>query len=491
MEGVKRFDGAGSRAGGDPGAAPQGRTGRVKKPRVRYPPPALHVRPPARPPASAPARRAASLLLAALLSACGPSDLDEVRFWAIGREGEVVQALLPEFERRHPGVRVRVQQIPWSAAHEKLLTAFAGGALPDVFQLGNTWIPEFVALGALEALDGRAAASASLVREDFFPGVLATAEIEGLLYGVPWYVDTRLLFYRRDLLARAGLDAPPRSWEEWLAALERLRGAVAPGGHPLLVTLDEWQLPVILAMQRGAELLRDGGRFADFGAAPFREAFAFHVALFERGLAPPAGGAQAVHAHREFAEGRFAMWVTGPWNLGELRRRMPPELDAAWATAPLPAPSVAAAPGLSLAGGAALALRRGSPRLEDAWRLVEFLAEPATQAAFHRLSGDLPARRSAWSDPALAGDPRVEAFRAQLAHVAPTPRIPEWERIAARIVRAAEQVVRGEVDQAEALAALDRDVDALLEKRRWLLARDERRRAAAGAGAAPLAGGAP
>ena len=54
---------------------------------------------------------------------------------------------------------MRVQQIPWTAAHEKLLTAFAGDATPDVCQLGNTWIPEFAALDALEPLDDRVATS--------------------------------------------------------------------------------------------------------------------------------------------------------------------------------------------------------------------------------------------------------------------------------------------------------------------------------------------
>ncbi len=76
-----------------------------------------------------------------------------VEFWAMGREGELVQRLVPAFEAQHPGWHVRVQQVPWSAAHEKLLTAFVGGSMPDVFQLGNTWIPEFVALHAVEPLD--------------------------------------------------------------------------------------------------------------------------------------------------------------------------------------------------------------------------------------------------------------------------------------------------------------------------------------------------
>ena len=77
----------------------------------------------------------------------------------MGREGELVAELLPEFERTHPGIRVLAQQLPWTAAHEKLLTAFAGDATPDVCQLGNTWIPEFAALKALEPLDASVAQS--------------------------------------------------------------------------------------------------------------------------------------------------------------------------------------------------------------------------------------------------------------------------------------------------------------------------------------------
>ena len=75
----------------------------------------------------------------------------------MGREAEVVAELLPAFHARHPGIRVHVQQLPWTAAHEKLLTAYAGDALPDLCQLGNTWLPEFAALDALEPLDARVA----------------------------------------------------------------------------------------------------------------------------------------------------------------------------------------------------------------------------------------------------------------------------------------------------------------------------------------------
>ena len=67
-----------------------------------------------------------------------PTGETRLRFWAMGNEGGQVPNLMPEFERRHPGVRVEVQAIPWTAAHEKLLTAYAGSSLPDVSQIGNT-----------------------------------------------------------------------------------------------------------------------------------------------------------------------------------------------------------------------------------------------------------------------------------------------------------------------------------------------------------------
>ena len=76
-----------------------------------------------------------------------------VRFWAVGREGEVAADLVQDFLRERPDIQVEVQKLPWTAAHEKLLTAYAGETLPDLCSLGNTWIPEFMALNALEPLD--------------------------------------------------------------------------------------------------------------------------------------------------------------------------------------------------------------------------------------------------------------------------------------------------------------------------------------------------
>jgi multiple sugar transport system substrate-binding protein len=421
--------------------------------------------------------RAKVLALLALLgsaaSGCGERDSGRVTidFWAMGREGEVVQELTREFERLHPDIRVRVQQIPWSAAHEKLLTAFAGDAMPDVFQLGNTWVPEFVALEAVAPLDERIEASPELAQNDFFAGILATNEIDGRLYGVPWYVDTRLLFYRRDILARAGHAQPPRSWAEWRDSMAAIERVVAPDADAIILPSNEWAPIVILALQQNATLLLGDAECGNFAGPGFRKALDFYLAMFEDGFASAALSAQISNLYQEFASGRFSMYITGPWNLEEFARRLPAGLQDSWATAPLPAPD-GSYPGVSLAGGASLAIHRGSPHQDAAWQLIGFLSQTAQQLRFHQLSGNLPARKAAWRDPILEDNQRAQAFFVQLQHLRSTPKIPEWERITSAITRRVDQVVRGAITPEAALVALDADVDAILEKRRWLLARE-------------------
>ncbi len=411
-------------------------------------------------------------LLLLLLPGCGSESKPAVviEFWAMGREGEVVGALIPEFERRHPGIQVRVQQIPWSAAHEKLLTAYAGEAMPDLFQLGNTWIPEFVALRAIENLDPRIIGSSTVVAEDYFPGIFKTNLIDGHLYGVPWYVDTRLLFYRKDILEQAGFVEPPRTWEAWVKAMEQIKHQLGANHYAILLPLNEWQPPVILALQRGAELLREGDKYGNFQSRAFREAFAFYLDLFQRGLTPAVGETQIANLYQDFAQAHFAMIITGPWNIGEFERRLPAALQGKWATAPLPGPDEAY-PGVSLAGGASLAISRASRHKDEAWKLIEYLSEPGSQREFYRLTGDLPSRRAAWQEARLVDHPHTQAFWIQLQHLQSTPKIPEWERIAHQIARYSEEVIRERMTIDEALSALDRTVDDLLEKRRWLLQR--------------------
>jgi multiple sugar transport system substrate-binding protein len=385
----------------------------------------------------------------------------------MGREGEVIEQLLPEFERRNPDVGVQLQQLPWTAAHEKLLTAFAGDALPDLCQLGNTWVPEFAALHALANLEPFVARSRVIVASDYFQGIWDTNKVAGGLYGVPWYVDTRVLFYRRDLLESAGFHAPPRSWEEWERALAAIKKEVGASRYAILLPLNEFEPLLALSLQQQEPLLRDDGRWGGFSGPGFRRALDFYARMFRNGWAPAVGDAQISNVWAEFARGYFVFYISGPWNIGEFKRRLPAEHQNDWMTAPLPGPQ---GPGASTAGGSSLVIFRSSRQPDAAWRLIEYLSEADVQVRFHELTGNLPPRRTAWHDKQLTGDPYAKAFLDQLERARAAPKVPEWERIANEMQLTAEQVVRGGMNIDLATSALDRRVDAILEKRRWMLA---------------------
>jgi multiple sugar transport system substrate-binding protein len=414
----------------------------------------------------------AFLLLAATLSSagCGGGDgeVTTLRFWAMGREGEVVQELVRAFERENPDIRVHVQQIPWSAAHEKLLTAYVGGSTPDISQLGNTWVAEFAALRAIEPLDTWVEASGTINPSAFFSGIWDTNVIDGVVYGIPWYVDTRVIFYRRDILERAGYTSMPDNWDDWKRAMRAICRLQGENHYAILLPINEFTQPVIFGLQNGSDLLRDDDTRGAFSSPEFREAYRFYVGLFEEGLAPPVSNTEVANLYQEFARGYFSMYITGPWNLGEFRRRIPEELQSAWATAPLPGPEGAAS-GVSLAGGASLVMFRGSKHKSETWRLIEYLARPENQVEFYRLTGDLPGRVESWRDTALTGDPHIRAFREQLERVKATPKIPEWEQIANLLQQETERATRGTAAPDTVLVQFDKSVDRILEKRRWLM----------------------
>ncbi|HEX6832265.1 MAG TPA: sugar ABC transporter substrate-binding protein [Rudaea sp.] len=408
----------------------------------------------------------------AMLAGCArDAGVTTIRFMAMGREAEVVSGLIAQFEKENPGIRVDVQQIPWTAAHEKLLTAFAADALPDLCQLGNTWLPEFATLDALEPLQPLVDASKTIVPSDYFPGIWDTNVIDGRLYGVPWYIDTRLLFYRKDILAQAGYDHPPQSWDEWNEQMAAIKKTVGAQRYATMVPLNEFEQLLSLALQQKDPLLRDDNTRGNFESAGFRKALAFYADLFAQGWAPPMSQTQISNVWDEFFNGFYVFYVSGPWNIREFRRRVPAGLENSWTTAPLPGPD---GPGAGIAGGTSLVLFRSSQHKAQTWKLVEFLSRPEIQERFHAEIGDPPPRRSTWDRPGLANDPLARAFRDQLERVKPTPKVLEWERIVQEMRYMSERVVRGGQAQDIAVRDLDRRVDDILEKRRWMRARDER-----------------
>lgn len=407
------------------------------------------------------------------LSCSGKGGQNTITFWAMGSEGEYVRALSREFEERNPGVTIIVQSIPWTAAQEKLITAYASNNTPDGFQLGNTWVPQFVALDAIENLDGWVSKSSKIKKDRYFEGIWETNVIDGITYGIPWYVDTRLLFYRKDIFEKVGFNEPPQTWDELLELSRRIRKLYAgQEKYAIYLPTNEWAPFVIFGMQNGSEILKDNASYGDFSGEKFKEAFTYLVNYHKENLAP-IGITQVTNVYQALADGYFSMYISGPWNIPEFKKNMKGDLAEAWGTAPLPSPD-SSYPGISLAGGASLVMSKTSKKKELVWKFFEFLSEKETQLKFYHLLFDLPAVKDAWQDPAIQQDKYIQAFYKQFQNVAPTPKAVEWEQIAfSKVQQYAELAARGAMTIDATLAALDADVNKILEKRRWLLSKRE------------------
>ena len=164
-----------------------------------------------------------------------------IKFWAMGAEAEYVTKLVPEFERLNPGIKVKVQQVPWTAAQEKLVTAFASDNTPDACQLGNTWVPQFSALNAIIPLDEFIKASDRINKEKYFAGIWETNVLDNHTYGIPWYMDTRVMFYRKDVFEKVGYKDPPKTWAELLDLSKKIK-AMHPKEEKYAIYLptNEW-----------------------------------------------------------------------------------------------------------------------------------------------------------------------------------------------------------------------------------------------------------
>lgn len=397
-----------------------------------------------------------------LAGGCSRRATDGLDMWAMGAEAENLPALLAALPGGAPP-GLRIQPLPWSAAHEKLLTGFAGGSLPDLGQVGNSWISELTAIGAIQPVPR---AMQSLV-DGQFAGVVDTNRIDGRLMALPWYVDTRLQFYRKDLFAAAGFAAPPVKWDEWKKALHEVRRRQGRDGFAILLPINEYEHLTQMALSAGATFLNSEGTRGAFRDPRFRQALTFYKSLFDEKLAPLAGAAQISNVWNEFARGYFAVYPSGPWTIGDMKSRLPAELQSSWATAPFPGPD---GPGRSTPGGSSLVVYSSSRDPEAAWALVKRLAAPAAQAKMVELTGDLPPSRAVWAEAGLTDDPITAAFAKQLDRTAALPMVPEWERISTEMQTVAELFVRGRMSLDEAVRDMDRRADRLLEKRRWMIA---------------------
>jgi ABC-type sugar transport system permease subunit/ABC-type glycerol-3-phosphate transport system substrate-binding protein len=351
--------------------------------------------------------------------------------WAMGEEGKKIALMARQFEAEHPGVVVETQAIPWEAAHAKLLTSVVGGIPPDVSQMGTTWMAEFATMGALAPLDQQAAVSPTANPDAFFPGSLHTCQVDGFLYGVPWYVDTRVLFYRKDLLAAVGFPQAPTTWDDLKVVAGRLAGRQTLDGKK--------GFGISLASRGWTELLtavwQNGGDPLKPSKPEFFDAMMFYRSFFQEELTPSKEGAD-VDIYHAFRTGYLPMFISGPWMV-ELVSKELPELTGKWGVSHLPGKKSRT----SFVGGSNLVVFKESEKKDLAFQFLEFMSDPRTQVEWMRITTDLPSVKAAWEDPFFSDKPMIQVFGQQMFDTASPPTVPEWEQIASATEDTMEKIV--------------------------------------------------
>jgi multiple sugar transport system substrate-binding protein len=367
--------------------------------------------------------------------------------WVMGDEGDKLptSSLLQAFEKANPNIKVQVTAIPWSVAHDKLVTAIAGRQTPDLSLMGTTWMGEFGKVGVLDQVPG------SISQADFFPGAWSAVVVNGKAVGVPWYVDTRALFYRTDLAQKAGISQPPQTWNDLMSLAQAYKSAGSQYGIYLQANDDQEWLPFLYSA--GGDVMRNGKFTLDSPAAV--RSLTEWVRYFQQGLTPMSES-QGFDVTQTFTTGATPMFISGPWQISTLQKN-DPQIQGKWAVARVPREQSST----SWVGGGDLAVFKSSPHRDAAWKLVQFMAQKEQQVSWFKTINDLPAVKTSWQDPALTADQNLKVFGDQLAAVKATPAISEWTEIEAQINDWLEKASLGQATPAQAASAMQQAATSL------------------------------
>ncbi len=358
---------------------------------------------------------------AAALAACGggPGAGDgkrELTVWTLDlapRFKTYLRGVIAAWESRHPQVRVRWTDVPWSSVERKLLAAVFARTPPDLVNLNPPFAANLASKGGLADLSPLLPPQAA---DAFLPAIWQAGRQGGVQFALPWYLTARISMVNRRLMQAAGYSTPPRRWQELPAYAEAVRRRT--GRYALFMTVvpdDSAELLETL-VQMGVDLL-DSRRRAAFDTPVGQRAFAFWTALYRRGLLPREVVSQGYRRAIElYQSGELAQVATGPDFLRNLQTNAP-----GIAAHTVPYPPITGADGAANVAVMNLVVPRQSAMAAEAVNFGLFLADASNQFAFAQEARVLPSARAALH--------RLEQTLEAVAPVDPQTRLVEQARL--------------------------------------------------------------
>jgi arabinogalactan oligomer/maltooligosaccharide transport system substrate-binding protein len=345
----------------------------------------------------------------------------DISFWNTMRDFEFVhvQSLVDQWMAAHPGITVKHDLVPFDnggVRTNKYLPAALNGTAPDIFRSDVAWTPGFAEQGILADL------SSSLTQDelaDFLPGPLGTTMYQGNLYAVPHVTDALGLMCNMVLLAEAGLDHAPATWDELVEAGKKVTDLDAQKYGFYMRGDSYWALPFIWSWGGGLVNVDENGNPSDI-LVNSPESVAGFQYLKDNilGQIAPATWDFATdydNMNAGFKAGNIMCMLQGPWQAadiltGDAFKDDPSNLIIA------PVPTGSGDNTGSPVGGHNLVVYTpvadNADRMAAVVDLVKFLTSTEAQAYLATNLGLLPTRSSAYQDPSVAANPLISQWNA-------------------------------------------------------------------------------
>ncbi|MFJ8104244.1 extracellular solute-binding protein [Streptomyces sp. NPDC096132] len=391
--------------------------------------------------------RLAAVTAVLLTAACTPqtssnssSDTDDktgtLRVWLFQEVGnkpkeKIVDSVVSAFEKAHKGTEVDVEYIPVDTRAQRVKAAFNDpGSAPDVMEYGNTDTAGYVHDGGL--LDVTEEFGDWSEAKDTDPTARQSVTVDGKIYGAPFYVGVRALYYRTDVFEELGLDVP-KTMDELATTARRIRAA-KPDLYGLVVggAYTYGAMPFVWA--NGGELAtgKNGSYAAAIDSPAAQKGITAYTSLFGDDNCPAAkcagmGGNDTITA---FAAGKAGMAIGGDFSHTAVEAG---KVKGKYAVVPLPGvTSGSIAP--AFAGGNNIGVLKSTSHRTLAVRLMEALTSKKTQASFFDAMGFLPTFTDV-REQAAAKEPFVKPFvRTLTSGTKFVPASPAWSQIDSQLV---------------------------------------------------------
>lgn len=367
----------------------------------------------------------------------------EVTFWGswVGDQAKQMEAQVQRFNAAQTALQARY--VPQKELEQKLLTGLASGSVPDVVLWDRFQTSLYVPRGALQSISDRVTADGVDVGS-MYEQAVGELTVADQLYGLPLLVDNRSLFYNTEMLDAAGLT-PPTTWDELGTAATKL---TRRSGSTLQVSgfaLDDPGLFSIWIRQAGGTMLTADNSAVAFNSPQGLQVLQFWKELMDAGVYELGFGAGGV----PFAEKKVAMTYTGPWAFADLDK----VADLTYGTAePVAGPTGDKAAGM---GGFGLAIPEGAKNADGAWEFMKWwCADAANGVEFGRISGQIPANRTAANDAFFTGDDKYKALIATMEYAAVRPAVAGYSDMEGKaLIPNLQKFLAGEIGAEQALAA--------------------------------------